>query len=405
MNQAHEREHPTRSLLRSRILMAARAHLSLISTLMLGVTMSALRGESQDLRAPVSPPSTVSSHGLRGARASATACAHCHSEITGEWTLSQHRTSWTDEVFQSAYRLEPMQFCRGCHAPLNPDAQPVPTGEAAHDGISCRVCHGENNSARAVAASEEITAQRARCGGCHQFNFPAFLLTQGGMALASAPMQDTFGEWQRAVASGMTETCQSCHMPWVRGPEGRRHRSHRFEGSRSQALLSSALITDVRATRRAHGVLTAHVLVRADHVGHAVPTGDVFRRLVVRVWLDQNQSESREIVYARQYESRYERDPAGELRWVRREVQDTRVQPPSQALVSPREVHFANVTPSTHTLHWRIEHQLMPPEQAASKHIADAVNRMLIREGEIAIDAANSQVNSNPTPPGAPPRG
>src|SRR5262245_23511904 len=45
------------------------------------------------------------------------ACEGCHAEIAAEWRGSLHHRAWDDPVFLTAYAIEPLAFCRGCHAP------------------------------------------------------------------------------------------------------------------------------------------------------------------------------------------------------------------------------------------------------------------------------------------------
>jgi hypothetical protein len=68
--------------------------------------------------------------------------------------------------------------------------------------------------------------------------------------------------------------CAGCHMPFT-GEGAARHRSHAF-ASRAPEAQRRAL--DVRATRRGGAV---ELTLAAGGVGHAFPTGDLFRRLEV----------------------------------------------------------------------------------------------------------------------------
>ncbi len=70
----------------------------------------------------------------------AATCARCHGEIAAEWRASQHASAWSDEVFQAAYAVEPMQFCRNCHAPRARVGR-VPDDFSQSEGVSCAVCH------------------------------------------------------------------------------------------------------------------------------------------------------------------------------------------------------------------------------------------------------------------------
>ena len=73
-----------------------------------------------------------------------------------------------------------------------------------------------------------------------------------------------------ASVSGVTETCQDCHLA-----------GHTFRGAHDAELVRSALTVAVTV---ADGRATAHVT--AARVGHRVPTGDPFRRMLFRACAD-----------------------------------------------------------------------------------------------------------------------
>src|SRR5688572_209175 len=109
-------------------------------------------------------------------------CAECHTEIAAEWKGSLHQEAWTDPVFQKAYAIEPVAFCRSCHAPES-DSANAPTAGAQEVGVGCTTCHvqdGEIVGVRGLAADGEQHAVRAderlgtkqACASCHQFDFP-----------------------------------------------------------------------------------------------------------------------------------------------------------------------------------------------------------------------------------------
>jgi hypothetical protein len=83
-------------------------------------------------------------------------------------------------------------------------------------------------------------------------------------------MQMTVAEHQRSPAA--EKRCATCHMPLVEG-----HRSHRFAASRSEAMIRAAI--DVVAKRTKLGIELT--LTAAGALGHAFPTGDLFRRLTI----------------------------------------------------------------------------------------------------------------------------
>ncbi len=328
-------------------------------------------------------------------------CGACHREIAEQWARSQHRSAWTDPVFQAAFQLEPMPFCRHCHAPLAPTGR-EPRGLAASDGISCAVCHvregavhgsgeGRGDAAGSRAPHPVRTdarfAQSAYCAPCHQFNFPAEAVLGGQLFDSHAPMQDTFGEWSRSEHARSNTRCHDCHMPWRTAPDGTRYRDHSFPGGRDPALLARAATVSVIARRASpEGRVTVRTQVQGADVGHAFPTGDLFRRLELTVWIDDEPSRAQTFGYARDFEDQLERLPNGSLGFVRRQIADARVPPPGTGPAAPRETAFDRVDPRRTRVRWKLEHLLMPTPQAASQGFAAALNRTLIREGVAPIE-------------------
>ena len=47
-------------------------------------------------------------------------CEGCRDDVAREWRQSNHRNAYNDPTFQRALSLEPLPFCRGCHAPAAP---------------------------------------------------------------------------------------------------------------------------------------------------------------------------------------------------------------------------------------------------------------------------------------------
>src|ERR1700727_480519 len=44
-------------------------------------------------------------------------CEGCHAEIAAEWRASMHHHAFDDPQFARPLAIEPLPFCRGCHAP------------------------------------------------------------------------------------------------------------------------------------------------------------------------------------------------------------------------------------------------------------------------------------------------
>lgn len=219
------------------------------------------------------------------------ACEGCHEEVAREWRASLHRTANTEPAYRRAFAIEPMPFCRSCHAPEANPAEPEAEAVGAL-GVGCVTCHvttkdslagpgaapvlaapwtrpGSPPAAPHAVIRDERFARADACAGCHEFAFP----TARGLSAAEM-MQLTIAEHRASPAAD--RSCADCHMP-AGGDGQRRRRSHEFPGSRDEALVRSAVAVEARrvsATRIA-------VTLSPSNAGHAFPTGDLFRRLSI----------------------------------------------------------------------------------------------------------------------------
>lgn len=234
-----------------------------------------------------SPVEAAQARGSRTPDAAALnrACEGCHEEIAREWRGSLHHQSYSNASFQRAFALEPLAFCQSCHAPA---ADPTRSAPAilADLGIGCTSCHtpasgGEPDTAILAAGEPEHVTRaphpvqrsvafgtNAACAGCHEFAFPD-AAQRGQLAL----MQSTLSEQHTAQDAA---ACASCHMPRV-APGG--HRSHAFAASRDPEFLRRA----VQASAERVAVNRVKIELAPRYLGHAFPTGDLFRRLVVEI--------------------------------------------------------------------------------------------------------------------------
>lgn len=229
------------------------------------------------------------------------ACEACHPVHAQEWRASRHRNAFTDEAFATAYERTPFRFCRDCHAPhakdllddARPDAKPNPRldGWVADNGVACVTCHVPADDPAAVLSGIGATApgtshhvlrpasfadERA-CAGCHEFRFPdadASGADADPMVVAATLMQRTLWEHERSPFADAS--CASCHMPEV-GDGADRHRDHRFASSDER--LRAALVVTASRPRPDRVVLELEPV----GVGHAFPTGDLFRRLELKI--------------------------------------------------------------------------------------------------------------------------
>ncbi|MDX2013344.1 MAG: hypothetical protein SFW67_24320 [Myxococcaceae bacterium] len=214
----------------------------------------------------------------------ARACASCHAREANDWRASFHAQSLTSPVFRDGFAVEPHLRCVVCHGPLEAQTRAawrqkallasgaaLPADSPVHDGITCAACHVRDGTVLAPSPTarpyghplrhEPALRTSAFCATCHEFTGHA--LVDGVTVLNALPTQTTFTEWTQW---GGARTCQACHMP---------NGSHRVRGGHDVEFVRGALTLDWRGDV---ATVTAH------DVGHRVPTGDVFRHLVL--WAD-----------------------------------------------------------------------------------------------------------------------
>ncbi|PCC67275.1 Cytochrome c554 and c-prime [Nannocystis exedens] len=198
-------------------------------------------------------------------------CAACHADIADAWARSRHHAAFTNDEFQRAYAREPTPFCRECHAP---EHARLPAAEADALGVGCLACHGGLGTVVTAATRSGSDAPHAlrrdpafatrTCARCHEFDFP-----EGGAQARGTMMQTTMRE--HAASAHADRSCADCHMPGAR---------HDFASTRDPAAMQRALAVTARRDGDA-----LELELRTRDVGHAFPTGDLFRRLAVHAAL------------------------------------------------------------------------------------------------------------------------
>lgn len=180
----------------------------------------------------------------------AAACASCHAAETRSWEASAHHRAASDPLYVDAVAIEPLPFCRGCHAPSADPRRPTPPAAVAQ-GIGCIDCHTD---ARAHASRPAVHASTRPCASCHEFPFPD----------GTPGMQRTASEHD--ASEHARTTCVTCHMPG---------KDHGF--AVTDTMIRGALVADIASARPGAVALR----LQPGRVGHAFPTGDLFRRVVV----------------------------------------------------------------------------------------------------------------------------
>lgn len=277
-------------------------------------------------------------------------CVRCHEGHAADWRDSLHARAWTDADFQHGYAREPDAFCRGCHAPEADPSRSDP-GDAGRVGVACVTCHvparagwpagatlaagdgrGRDAESPHSIVRDPAFGTEAACASCHEFAFPD---------APSLAMQATIAEHATAPDA---DGCASCHMPRIPDEVGTR-RGHAFAASRDPQMLRDAVTVAVRRPTAEHLEIT----LRPNRLGHAFPTGDMFRRLVVDVEVvdDELPIAGDRRVLSRQIE--VVRDG---VQTRRRQIADTRVMA-TQATVLSLDLTGAGNRPA----HWRVVYE------------------------------------------------
>lgn len=209
-------------------------------------------------------------------------CEKCHQEIASEWQSSRHHQSFGNDEFQRALAREgKSEFCVACHAP-EAKKRGAPTPAEARLGVGCASCHATPHGVLAAPSDAETVAPHAvtrsadllssqLCKNCHEFRFETPRI--GAPSEKAQWMQRTWSEHHDGKSD--VGGCSSCHMPRVASTDGGTHASHRFLGGHDEAFVQSALAIEARRTSAS----TVEIELTPRDVTHAVPTGDLFRRL------------------------------------------------------------------------------------------------------------------------------
>lgn len=255
-------------------------------------------------------------------------CGHCHAEIYREWDASAHAHSASGrflELYDEAggrgwslldERPDASGVCAACHAPTATLTEALDLRRAngvTARGVHCDFCHkvadadlagvgtthgrfgfqllrpslGQlffgplDDVDRGEDAYAPVYRESRYCAGCHE-----------GTVLG-VHVYGTYSEWLTSPARRQGKQCQTCHM----APTGRFTNmapdrggierdpqtlaNHRFFDGSQEAMLRRCMKLEISAHR--DNTVRLEVRVRADDVGHHVPTGFPDRHLVLIV--------------------------------------------------------------------------------------------------------------------------
>lgn len=283
-------------------------------------------------------------------------CADCHPIQAAQHATSTHASAFETPVFRATWDEHPQGWCVTCHLPDAADQATIapeglkPDGFYATDrggGLSCATCHvrdgvvltADRPGPRARAAhpmKHAPTLGSEGCIPCHEFGMPSHT---GPFATGPTLAQSTGTEWR---ASGAKQDCAGCHL----GDLG-----HAMPG---EALLADALTVEVTAER---AVLSAAA-------GHAVPTGDPFRRMILELCADPDCTE---VVHTERFGQSFVRDDTS---WVK--TSDTRIPASTGRVERPLPVRFVA---------WRL--WWVRAESRLRDHIEESDYRRLLHRGRL----------------------
>lgn len=236
-------------------------------------------------------------------------CKECHEDNYRNWRHSLHALSFSNPIFQTAYRKaytetkgEAKKYCLNCHAPTvrvtgDYDAQLPITRE----GVTCDFCHTisgvilrnhdnpfvmePGGAKRSVLKSAESPhhetlysadfASSKLCAGCHGF------VNRHGVRVG-----DTYSEWKQSVFASEGKQCQNCHMREIPGKtakEGGRDKIHDHSLSHTMSTMKGAITLEIGDIRKTQNRLGVQVVINNARAGHSVPTGTPERHLVLEV--------------------------------------------------------------------------------------------------------------------------
>jgi hypothetical protein len=304
-------------------------------------------------------------------------CTTCHRTIAEEWNRSLHRHAYDNPYFARAVKIEAVNFCRKCHAAdASPDRDPEPA--LAANGVSCLTCHftergvtgahgtGTRSVAGHDAAGDARWSDDRACGNCHQFEFPA----KPG-ASERTPMQDTVHEHSLSQYAGAP--CQRCHMQLVKDADGASHHRHDFSVQADPSMLARAV--NLELVSRTDKQVT--LALSAGAIGHAFPTGDLFRSAELELWEASGNAQRRKPVVVRLARD-YTQDTPNQSRRV---VSDTRLKPTANGR-DTRLVTIDLVTKGT-PIAYRLTWIRMPPRLAKLFQLEPSKNVRVVLEGKL----------------------
>ncbi|MBN8222297.1 MAG: hypothetical protein J0L53_15350, partial [Spirochaetes bacterium] len=244
------------------------------------------------------------------------------------------------------------------------------------EGISCLVCHARAGKILTGAPPTKAEAHtyvirpefkdERMCENCHEFNFPtaATAMHEGEKFRYTAqPMQSTVEEYRASGYFGRV-TCQGCHL--FSGTAD----SHSFPGGHALERLKRDLRIEIARSD------PNHITVRlfAQGIGHAFPTGDLFRTLRVRLLGADGHAAELELRHHFELVPAAERDANAPLK---RRVKEETLPPPRLDYVSMRE-YTVPWPAAARSVSAELYMDYLDPLNTMTTHLSPRITRPLI---------------------------
>ncbi|MDF3821323.1 multiheme c-type cytochrome [Leptospira sp. 96542] len=312
-------------------------------------------------------------------------CKGCHKQIYTNWFSSRHRQSHSNRLYQFSFSKEPMDWCENCHAPLRDSMN----GQKIHpeEGISCITCHLRNQEiivtnlpelketlVHTYKVIQDFNSSKL-CESCHDFNFPTWESIKSSkqtIEYSRVSMQGTASEW---LTSGMNHEsdCIDCHL--LPGTKN----SHKFPGGHSLKELKDSFTI----TGRYLSGNTLQINIQSSRIGHAFPTGDLFRALNLKVY-GSNGNLLKQFTMSKKYRltTEFERRTNDSPKIL---VEDTRIPPPELGKDTANKEFILNIDNFPETLDVELWIDYLHDVDFVLSPIPDSQSKKLILKEKIRI--------------------
>ncbi len=295
-------------------------------------------------------------------------CLRCHPDAAAQWERSRHHDAFTNVDFQRSYAREPTPFCRDCHAPGFVRAPALASDAARALGVGCLDCHGDGDGIvtgtsggrdgpHAVRRTDDFGTRA--CKSCHEFSFP-----ESSRRPEGTMMQTTMSEHR--ASEFRDRSCASCHLPSTSAGA-----DHSLASTRDPANKRAAL--QIEAVRVEEGL---RLSLSPRGVGHAFPTGDLYRRLELHA--EALDDDGRLVAERTRYLGRHfapYRHADGTLnaayRWP---VPDDRVTAPTEVVLP---------LPTTATIRWWVDYERVDERDDLHPERSPLAGEVRLAEGRI----------------------